>query len=316
VSSATVFGGAGFIGSNICAALAGAGWHVTAIDGLLPRTTGDKANISRLGADVELIATPVEAIGNLGHLVEGRDLVVDAMGWTRHLDAIRDPAYDLALNLAAHLPVIRACTETKPARVVYLASRHQYGNVTVRTINEETPLAPIDPQGIHKTATEQHWCIASKDRFAFASLRFGNTFGPNQPVGEGDAGLIGGFIRDALRGRTIELFGGHRVRNVLFAPDIAAAILRLGSVHLTGTNLFNVAGADIAIGEMTRLIIDAAGSGDMIEKPMPEEIARIDIGEAAFDGSRFDGLVGKVALTSVADAIRMSVEQARGRLAN
>lgn len=312
--SAIVFGGAGFIGSNVCAALARAGWRVSAVDGLLDRTTGERANLSRLGADVELLATPIEAIDDLHALVEGRDLVVDAMGWTRHLDAMKDPAYDLALNVGAHLPLMKACAAVRPSRTVYLASRHQYGRTTARVITEDTPLFPVDVQGVHKTAAEQHWRIAAGKEFACASLRFGNTLGPNQPVGEGDAGLIGGFIRDALNGRTIDVFGGHRNRNLLFAPDLAAAIVRLASAPLQGFNVYNVAGSDISVGELARIIVSAAGRGDVVETPMPEHVARIDIGEAAFDGSSFDALVGTTATTPVAEALRLSVEDARKRL--
>jgi len=315
VSSAIIFGGAGFIGSNIGRELVNAGWRVTIVDGLMDRTTGDRENLTRLGVDAELIAQPVEKLENLNALIEGRDLVVDAMGWTRHLDAIRDPAHDLALNVASHLPVIRACSAVKPARVVYLGSRHQYGKTSTHEITEETPVAPVDPQGIHKTAAEQHWIIAAREHFRLASLRFGNTFGPNQPVGEGDAGLIGGFIRDALQGRVIKIFGGERVRNVLFAPDLARAVAQFGRIHPVETGVFNIAGTDVSIGLLAQTIVTAAGSGSFVEEPMPEHIARIDIGEAVFNGSKFEALVGKVSTTPVEDALHLSVEDARNRIA-
>lgn len=279
----------------------------------MERTTGEIANLTRLGADVELITTPVEEISDLTGMIDGRDLVVDAMGWTRHLDAIRDPAYDLVLNVAAHLPLIRACAAVKPPRTVYLASRNQYGRTTARVITEDTPLSPVDVQGVHKTAAEHHWRLASDNEFACASLRFGNSLGPNQPVGEGDAGLIGGFIRDALSGRVIDVFGGHRNRNLLFAPDLAAAIVRLGSVALEGFQIFNVAGSDISVGELAQTVVAAAGRGKVAQTPMPEHVAKLDIGEAAFDGTRFDSLVGRTAITPVGDAIRLSVEDARKR---
>lgn len=308
---AIVFGGAGFIGSTICASLAQRHWSVTAVDGLMARTSGRAENVAHLPG-VEFDRRAIEAIDNLEELVSGADLVVDALGWTKHLDALRDPLYDLELNLKAHLPLIAACAARSPKRVIYLGSRHQYGRAEASPITEATPLAPLDVQGIHKTAAEQHWRRVASAELPVASLRFGNTFGPNQPAGEGDIGLIGGFIRDFLTKGEVVLFGGARTRNLLYAPDLADALERFARAPLRGFSAWNVAGRDLSLGEIVSAIAVLTG-GVVREEEMPAHIAAIEIGDAKFDGSKFAALTDQ-RVTPLAEALKQTIADFRQRL--
>jgi nucleoside-diphosphate-sugar epimerase len=311
VASVLIFGGAGFIGSALCRAFAARAWHVRAIDGLMPRTSGRAENLSGL-ANVTLDPRPVEQVTDLPAMVGSADLVIDAMGWTRHLEAAADPAYDLQLNLASHLPLVRACAEAKPKLTIYLGSRHQYGRAETPVITEATPLLPRDVQGIHKTAAEHHWRRAASDRAAVLSLRFGNTFGPGQPTGAGDIGLIGGLIRDALEKGEIVLYGGARRRNLLFAPDFAQAVAQIAKQIFAGFTPFNVAGRDISIGELVALIAAETGAR-VVEEEMPAHVDAIEVGEAAFDGAAFEALAGTPAMTPLAEALRQTIAAARSR---
>jgi nucleoside-diphosphate-sugar epimerase len=315
---AAVFGGAGFVGSNICRALAAAGWKVRAIDGLMARTFADARLLDGI-AGVKFVHCVTDESDRVPELVNGAGLIVDAMGWTRHLEAIRNPAYDLRLNVASHLPVIRACAQmaTAPGLVIHLASRHQYGRPARPVIDEDSPMEPLDVQGVHKVAAERHWQLfaGTYTGVAVASLRFGNTYGPGQPAEDGDIGLIGGFVRTALRGERITIFGTGRRRNVLYAPDLAQSVLRLSAAGLgPGFTPLNVSGCDIAIRELAQAIIDACGSGTLAEEEMPEDLARIDIGEVALDDSRLCKLIGPMPLTPPQEALRATVANVRLRL--
>ncbi len=311
---AVVFGGAGFIGSTLCRALAEGGWAVSAVDGLLPRTAGDAANL-RAVPGVELLTRVVEPEDVLVDLVAGVDLVVDAMGWTRHLEALRDPLYDLRLNLSCHLPLVRACAEGRPRTVIYLASRHQYGRVEGEVITEDTPQVPVDVQGIHKCAAEHHWRItAPAIGGAVVSLRFGNTFGPAQPVGAGDVGLVGGFIDAALGGRAIVVYSGARRRDLLFAPDLATVVARVADASLAGFTPLNVSGADVTVVELAEAVVAACGSGSVVLEPLPEHLQRVEVGAARLDATRLVALIEPVRPTPLLDALRVTVTDVRRRL--
>ena len=312
--SALVLGGAGFIGSNICRYLADRGFHVVAIDGLLPRTSGKAANLVSAANNIELIAERVEQVKLFADVLGGHDIVVDAMGWTSHLEAFEDPEYDLALNLSSHLAVARAMPIARPRQIIYLASSHQYGRVSKGPIAETQPLVPLDVQGIHKTAAEHHFrIVAERNDLSVVSLRFGNTFGPAQPLSGRGVGLIADMIRKSLAGETIEVFGERRMRTVHYAPDIARMIESIASQKLEGFAAINLPGEHVTILELARQIIQCTG-GALKQSCLPAELAAIDAGNAPLDCALFTEHFRAPQLTPLPAALAATVADARARL--
>jgi UDP-glucose 4-epimerase len=314
MASALVLGGAGFIGSNTCRHLAACGFRVIAVDGLMPRTSGNAANLAEARADIEFIANRVEDVKSFPDLLRGHDVVVDAMGWTSHWEGFEDPEYDLALNLSSHLMVTRAMPLARPRRIVYLASTHQYGRTANGPVAETQPLVPLDIQGIHKTAAEHHYRLAAeRNGLSVVSLRFGNTFGPAQPLAGRDVGLIADMIRKGLAGETIEVFGEGRRRTVHYAPDLAKIIEAVARLELTGFVPINVPGRHVTIAELASRIASYTG-GTVSQKPLPADIAAIDVGDAALDCALFEKYLGPPQLTPLAEAIKATIAYARAKL--
>ena len=314
MASALVLGGAGFIGSNICRHLAARGFCVVAVDGLMPKTSGNAANLASVAGDIELIAHRVEDVTSFADLLRGHDIVVDAMGWTSHWEAFEDPEYDLALNLSSHLVVTRAMPTARPRRIVYLASAHQYGRVSNSPIAETQPLLPLDVQGIHKTAAEHHYrIVAERNDLSVVSLRFGNTFGPAQPLTGRDVGLIADMIRKSLAGETIEVFGVGRMRTVHYAPDLARMIEGMAGREPAGFAAINVPGEYVAISELASQITSCTG-GTLSQKPLPDDISAIDAGNAPLDCTSFAKYFGEPQLTPLAAAVAVTVTDACNRL--
>jgi UDP-glucose 4-epimerase len=236
------------------------------------------------------------------------------MGWTSHLEAFKDPEYDLALNLSSHLVVTRAMPVARPRQVVYLASTHQYGRVLNGPIAETHPMVPLDVQGIHKTAAEHHYrIVAERNDLSVVSLRFGNTFGPAQPLAGGDVGLIAGMIRKSLAGGTIEVFGEGRMRTAHYAPDLAKMIEGIARRELAGFAAVNVPGEHVAISELARQIALCTG-GTVSKRPLPSDISVIDTGNAPLDCALFAKYFGEPQLTPLAAAVAVTIEDARKRL--
>jgi UDP-glucose 4-epimerase len=314
MASALVLGGAGFIGSNICRYLAARGFHVIAVDGLMPRTSGNAGNLASAAGDIELIEHRVEDVKSFPDLLHGHDIVVDAMGWTSHFEAFDDPEYDLALNLSSHLVVTRAMPIVRPRQVIYLASAHQYGRVSNGPITEKQPLVPLDVQGIHKMAAEHHYrIVAERSDLSVVSLRFGNTFGPAHPLAGRDVGLIASMIRKSLAGETIEVFGEGRMRTVHYAPDLARMIEGVASRELAGFTALNVPGEHVSISDLANQIASCTSS-TVSKRRLPADISAVDTGNAPLDCTLFTKYFGNPQLTPFAAAIAVTVADARDRL--
>lgn len=287
-----VLGGAGFIGSNIVDQLLLNLFNVTVIDGLLPSTGGDIANILNLIPKIKFINSKVENVDELNDIVLESDVIIDSMAWTSHMHAMKNPNYDLELNCLSHLHLINSLKGLKNKKIIYLGSRGQYGNPNVKSIVESTVMIPEDIQGVHKLAAESYYRIYSKlYGFDVISLRIPNVFGKNQPYKNEDIGLVGLFIKKALSNEVIEVFGKDRSRSLMFVNDLVEAIIQLINFDNHGFTAFNVKGYDVSINELVKEIISISKSGKLIVEDIPEEIKNIDTGSAIFDDSKLRQII-------------------------
>jgi nucleoside-diphosphate-sugar epimerase len=99
-----VTGGAGFLGSNLCHALAQRGARVTALDGFL---FGGGANVANLAdAPVELVRGDIREI-DLRSLCEGASVIFNLAAQTSHMGGQNDPLADIAVNAVAQVRLIQ-----------------------------------------------------------------------------------------------------------------------------------------------------------------------------------------------------------------
>lgn len=312
--SVLVLGGAGFIGSRIAAALASAGWRVTVLDGLIVGTGARPEHLAGLDG-VRFIESRIEDFPGLPALITDHAVVVDCLAWTCHLLAIRDPLLDLDLNLRSHLHWLAQTPADWRGRIVSLGSRGQYGNPAGAEITEATPQVPEDIQGIHKAAAELHFRFhARRHGWPVASLRFPACVGPHQAVHGEDIGLFGGFIRDLLAGKNVELYGEGRRRAVVHVDDVAAVVLQLVGKSWEGFQAFNIAGHNIALEDALRLLVAMVGRGAYSVRPIPAEIRGIDLGGLPVSETRLAALLGAVPQRSLDVTLRSAVDYIRASL--
>ena len=93
-----VTGGAGFLGSNLCHALARRGARVTALDGFLFGGGADPRNLD--GADVDLVRGDIREI-DLRPMCEGASVIFNLAAQTSHMGGQADPLADIDINAVA-----------------------------------------------------------------------------------------------------------------------------------------------------------------------------------------------------------------------
>lgn len=306
-----VLGGAGFLGSRIVALCTVKGHQVAVVDGLLEKTSGRAENLPPSFPTSCFHRNRVEETANLDALLEDADVIVDAMGWTRHLMALEDPSYDLSLNVASHLAWL---TRTPPGKlVIYLGSRSQYGNPQAAEIVEDTPQVPADIQGIHKLTGELHVRFYSRlRRFSAVSLRLPNCIGVNQICSGEDIGLVGGFIRQMMSGEQVELYGEGRMRPICFSDDVADVIEALAGRDCTGFEAYNMFNHHVRLEDLLEKLHGRIGRGGTCIRPFPAHVAAIDVGGGALSHRKLEKFLGGVTLTDLDEMLDATVNYFRG----
>jgi nucleoside-diphosphate-sugar epimerase len=136
-----------------------------------------------------------------------------------------------------------------------------------------------------------------------------NVYGPRQLIRHNRQGFIGWFIRLALEGKEIQIYGdGSQVRDLVYVDDVADAFLRAGATDDVNGDVFNVGGAQpIAHRDLVKILIDEAGCGSMRLVDWPEEMKRIDIGSFYCDSSKFQGATGWRPLVDLREGFRRTL---------
>jgi len=301
-----ILGGAGFIGSNLVKRFCNSGYSVTVIDAFFDQTGASINNIENYISRITLFNKRVEDVDDLVHILNEQDLIIDCMGWTAHHEAINNPKMDIELNLISHIAVINALRNSRNKSIIYLGSRGQYGNIHKSPIIEEDRMLPEDVQGINKLSAESFYRVYSKlYNFSVISLRLPNCFGENQITNYSDIGLIGGFIKRAIQNNTIEVYGKNRKRSILYVEDLVEIIDRLKEVTINGFMALNINGQFISISDLAKIIIEISNSGNLIIKPIPDEVNKIDMGNASLS----DLKLGEVLPNIIYSDIKSSLEK-------
>lgn len=306
-----ILGGAGFIGSKIARRFCESSYKVTVIDGLMKHTGGSRQNLAPVLGQIEFIVQEIQQVENLQNIVDDSNIIIDSMALTGHLLALDDPFYDLHLNAEAHLYLVNHLHRSDQ-KVIYLGSRSQYGNPNVERVTEDTPMKPRDIQGLHKTTAETYFSIyAGLRKLNVASLRLPACFGENQPVHSGDIGLVGGFIRKAIFGETIEVFGTSRARPLACVSDVAEIVFNLSQRDFKGFQPFNVGGEMVLINDLAELIVELVGTGSIKAAEIPDRIAQIDVGSVEFIDQRLSDYLGGLPKTELRKALAETISYFR-----
>jgi UDP-arabinose 4-epimerase len=227
-----VTGGAGYVGSHTCKALADHGYVPVTVDdfssghrgavrwGPLERgDIADRAFMERVLAEHRPVA------------------VLHFAAFSQVGESVREPARYYANNVAGTLALLEAIRSDGPRKIVFSSTCATYGQPERLPIKESDPQAPINPYGRSKLAVEHllHDCCVAYGIRAVA-LRYFNAAGAEAEAGIGEAHepethLIPLVIETALARRgPVEIFGddyptpdGTCQRDYVHVGDLAEA---------------------------------------------------------------------------------------------
>jgi UDP-glucose 4-epimerase len=310
-----VTGGLGFIGSNLAIRLVELDAEVTVVDSLVPDLGGNRFNLAPVEDRVQVSTADLRDSAAVEQLVQGHEVVFSIAGNVSHVDSMTDPIRDLEINCRSQLSLLESLRRRNPdARVVYAGSRQQYGRPRYLPVDEEHPLQPLDVNGIHKAAAESATLLYHQVHgLPTCSLRLTNTYGPRMQMRHPRQGFVAWFVRLAVEGREIELFGGgESLRDFNEVEDVVEAFLLCGTAEAAIGEAFNLGHPKpVSVRQFAELLVDVAGGGSLQERPFPADRARIDIGGVYADYGKIRDRLGWEPRIALRDGLARMVDYYR-----
>jgi UDP-glucose 4-epimerase len=312
-SSVLITGGLGFIGSNLARRLTEiSGVKVFIVDALLPGQGGNPHNIHDIRDQVTVYNANLSSDWVINHIVVGMDYIFNLAGSVSHLDSMLDPLMDMELNCASQIRLLEACRSFNPrARIVFTSTRQVYGKPMYLPVDEQHPIAPLDMNGIHKRAAEMYHLLYHRVyNIPVVCLRLTNTYGPRQLVQHDRQGFIGWFIRQAMDGGVIEVFGdGKQERELIYVDDVVDALLLAGASKESEGEVFNLGGDHpISLADLAGELIQLTGRGTIRMKSFPRERKLIDLGSFYASYEKIEAAVGWRPKTPLGEGLRRTIE--------
>ena len=230
-----VTGGAGYIGSHTCKAIAAAGHTPVTLDNLV---YGHREAV-RWGPFIEGdLADRTLLVDTLREY--NIDAVIHFAAYAYVGESMHEPGKYFRNNVTNTINLLDAMVETETNNIVFSSTCATYGIPETIPISEEHPQNPVNPYGESKLFVERalHWYGEAHGLRSFA-LRYFNAAGadPDTEIGEDhdpETHLIPLIIQSALGQRpNVEIFGtdyatpdGTAVRDYIHVSDLADAHVR------------------------------------------------------------------------------------------
>jgi UDP-glucuronate decarboxylase len=266
-----VTGGAGFLGSHLCERLVEQGHDVICVDNFF---TSQKTNVAHLLnlPNFDLVRHDVTQPIFL-EVDEIYNLACPAAPGHYQYNPIKTMKTSVlgAINM---LGMARRCR----AKVLQASTSEVYGDPEVHPQPESYrgSVNPIGPRACYdegKRAAETLFMDYHRlNKLNIRLVRIFNTYGPRMHPYDGR--VVSNFIRQALRGEQITVFGdGSQTRSFCYRDDLIEGIIRMmngpddfvGPVNLGNQDEFTIL-------ELAQLVIELTGSkSKIVTKPLPAD---------------------------------------------
>ncbi|MBK9091927.1 MAG: NAD-dependent epimerase/dehydratase family protein [Anaerolineae bacterium] len=307
-----ITGGLGFIGSNLALRLLDLGAAVTLVDSLIPAYGGNWFNIEPVRQRVHVNLADVRDAHAMNALVPGHDYLFNLAGQVSHLDSMSDPFTDLEINARSQLSILEACRLHNPAiRIVYAGTRQQYGKPDYLPLDEQHLQHPTDVNGVNKLAGEWYHIVYHQVYgLTASSLRLTNTYGPRQLLRHNRQGFIAWFVRLALEGAEIQVYGdGRQRRDLTYVDDVVEAFLLAGANPAAAGQVFNLGGLQpVALGDLAQMLVEITGRGRVRLAPWPADRQKIDIGDVYSSYAKIEATLGWRPTVPLTEGLRRMVD--------
>ena len=270
-----VTGGAGFLGSHLCARLVERGDDVLCVDNFFTGTRQnilpllDAPNFEFMRHDVTFpLYVEVDEIYNLACPASPIHYQFDPVQTTK-------TSVHGAINMLGLAKRVRA-------KILQASTSEVYGDPEVHP-QPEGYWGRVNPLGIRACYDEGKRCAETlffdyhrQHGVRIKVARIFNTYGPNMQLDDGR--VISNFVMQALRGEPITLYGdGGQTRSFCFVDDLIGGLIALMETPDEVTGPVNLGNAtEFTIRELAELVIELTDSpSEIVHEPLPQDDPRV-----------------------------------------
>ncbi|MGB8644083.1 MAG: NAD-dependent epimerase/dehydratase family protein [Anaerolineae bacterium] len=257
-----ITGGAGFIGTALANYLVAQGHTVRALDDL---SAGDPG---RLDPRVAFSRGDVRDVPKLWSLLRGVDCVYHLAARVSVPESLLYPVEYNSVNVGGTVALMTAMRDAGIRRVILASSGAAYGECEHQPAPETAVMRPASPYAVSKLSSEYYvQAIGNLWKIEAVALRIFNAYGPHQPLPPSHAPVIPRYLKQALSGGSIVIFGsGRQSRDFVYIDDVVRALYAAATATQVNQRVINVgSGVELSIAQLV----------DRIERLTGKEVHRI-----------------------------------------
>lgn len=307
-----VTGGAGFIGSHLCARLLDEGHDVLCIDNFFTGTRDNLAKVTHhphfefMRHDVTFpLYVEVDQIYNLACPASPIHYQFDPVQTTK-------TSVHGAINMLGLAKRVRA-------RILQASTSEVYGDPHIHP-QQEDYWGNVNPIGFRSCYDEGKRCAETlffdyhrQHKLQIKVARIFNTYGPNMHPNDGR--VVSNFIMQALLGRPITIYGeGQQTRSFCYVDDLVDGLVRLMNSPAEVTGPLNIGNpGEFTIRQLAELVIDMTGSKSrLVFEPLPQD----DPKQRCPDITRAQAALGWQPTIALREGLKKTVPYFEGVLKN
>jgi UDP-glucuronate decarboxylase len=266
-----VTGGAGFIGSHLCARLLDEGHEVLCIDNFF---TGTRTNVAKLleNPRFELMRHDVTF-----PLYVEADQIYNLACPASPVHYQFDPVQTTKTSVHGAINMLGLAKRLR-CRILQASTSEVYGDPQVHP-QPESYWGHVNPIGYRSCYDEGKRCAETlffdyhrQHKLQIKVARIFNTYGPNMHPNDGR--VVSNFIMQALLNRPITIYGnGEQTRSFCYVSDLVDGLMRLMNSEAKVTGPINLGNpGEFTIRELAEMVIALTGSkSKLVKRPLPQD---------------------------------------------
>jgi UDP-glucose 4-epimerase len=251
-----ITGGAGFLGAALANSLVNQGHSVRVLDDL---SSGDR---SALQPAIHFTRGDINNIPLLWSMLQDVDCVYHLAARVSVAQSILYPRDYNATNVGGTVSLMEAIRDAGVRRVVLASSGAIYGRQPHQPVRE-TAVPNLDsPYAISKWSAEQYvHTIGNLWGIETVALRIFNAYGPGQSLPVSHAPVVPRFMKAALTGGSVVIFGGgEQSRDFVYVADVVQALIQAATAGQVNRMVLNIgSGQETTVNELVDALEVATG---------------------------------------------------------